>query len=110
MPRAKKSDKSMPEENNTEKINLLINQIMSTVLGMYKADEIYNKLYPEVEQKFKEKFGCIPQIHSVVDSSGIEHSFSGAVHEMFDTVLNLVNLRIPVFMHGPAGSGKLMYN
>lgn len=112
MPRTKKvtTPESTPlstgnEMQAADKFVTFMDQITSTVLSMFKADDIYDKLAPEIEQKLKERFGCIPQIHSVV-TNGVEHSFTGAVHEMFDTILNLTNLKIPVYMSGPAGSGK----
>lgn len=89
----------------SEKFNVFLDQMMTSMLSMFNADEIYKKLAPEVEQRLREQFGCIPQIHSVI-TNGVEHTFTGIVHEMFDTILNLTNLKIPVYMSGPAGSGK----
>lgn len=42
----------------------------------------------------------------VIKSSTKTREIKGIVHEMFDTVLTMVNKDIPVFLSGPAGCGK----
>ena len=94
------------ENKKLDRVAEIMDQMMTGILSMFGVDEIYDKLAPEVEKRFREEFGCIPKIHTVIDSKGAEHSLSGITHEMFDTVLNLINLRIPVYMSGLSGTGK----
>ena len=42
----------------------------------------------------------------VIKTSTKTREIKGIVHEMFDTVLTMVNKDIPVFLSGPAGCGK----
>lgn len=42
----------------------------------------------------------------VIKSSTKTREIKGIVHEMFDTILTMVNKDIPVFLSGPAGCGK----
>lgn len=87
-------------------LDTLINDTMSKLVSMFGIDELYGKLAPEIEKRLMEQFGAIPKTHQVIDSAGIVHPISGITHDMFDTVLNLVNLKIPVFLSGSAGTGK----
>lgn len=106
MPRKRKIEENPVVESKTLKIESLIDNVMSNVISMFSVDEIYEKLVPEIEQKLREQFGVIPQVHQIINPSGAVRTISGAIHEMFDTVLNLVNLKIPVFLSGPSGAGK----
>ena len=47
----------------------------------------------------------MPIVHEVHSPKG-QFEVKGVTHEMFDTVLNLVSLDIPVFLSGAAGTGK----
>lgn len=114
MPRARKVEDVTPipttptsSMSRATQIDLLCNNLIADVLSMFGPKEIYEKLAPEVEKVFREQFGCIPQIHKALLPDGSEHSFTGVTHEMFDTVMNLVNLDIPVYLAGPAGSGNI---
>ena len=106
MPRKKKTEEEITTVSKMSKMESLIDDVMSNIVSMFGVDDIYNKLAPEVEKRLREQFGVIPQTHQVIDASGTKHPITGATHEMFDTVLNLVNLKLPVFLSGPAGAGK----
>lgn len=106
MPRKKKVEEEITPVSKTSRIEAMIDEVMSNVVSMFGVDEVYNKLAPEIEQRLRDRFGFIPQVHEILDASGVKHEIVGTTHEMFDTVLNLVNLRIPVFLSGPSGAGK----
>ena len=75
------------------------------VIAEQSVDEIIKTVSPKLEQLIIEKFGVLPQIHEIKTPAGT-HEIKGTVHECFDKVLNLVNMDIPVFLSGGAGTGK----
>lgn len=57
--------------------------------------------------KFKSEMTGVITTHEIIKPSGKKKIMEGVVvHEKFDTVLKLVQADLPVFMSGPAGSGK----
>lgn len=58
-------------------------------------------------EKFKSDMTGVITTHEIIKPSGKKKIMEGVVvHEKFDTVLKLVQADLPVFMSGPAGSGK----
>ena len=58
-------------------------------------------------EKFKSEMTGVITTHEIIKPSGEKKVLEGVVvHEKFDTVLKLVQADLPVFMSGPAGSGK----
>lgn len=82
-----------------------LEEIMLKVLAEQSVDKVLDMAKPLLEKHIKETFGVLPQIHEVVTPAG-KVEVKGTVHEKFDTVLNLVNADIPVFLTGAAGTGK----
>lgn len=81
-----------------------INALLETAVGN-GIEEIMKKVYPEIEQKIRDNFGFLPQVHKVVtDSNTVE--IKEALHEKFDQVLAIVQENIPVYLTGKAGTGK----
>lgn len=57
--------------------------------------------------KFKSEMTGVITTHEIIKPSGEKKIMKDiVVHEKFDTVLKLVQADLPVFMSGPAGSGK----
>ena len=82
-----------------------LEQIMLEVLAAQSVDKVLEIARPKIEQDIIDKFGVLPQIHEVrTPAATVE--ITGVVHEEFDTVLQLVNCDIPVFLTGAAGTGK----
>lgn len=82
-----------------------LEQIMLEVLAAQSVDKVLEIARPRIEQEITEKFGVLPQIHEIrTPAATVE--ITGVVHEEFDTVLQLVNCDIPVFLTGAAGTGK----
>lgn len=82
-----------------------LEELLMNVIAEQSVEEIVKQVSPKLEQKIIEKFGVLPQIHEVKTPAGT-HEIKGTVHERFDDVLNLVNMDIPVFLTGAAGTGK----
>lgn len=82
-----------------------LEQALVEVLAKQSVDKVLEAAKPMLDEHIKEVYGVLPQIHEVKTERGVE-KIEGVVHEKFDTVLNLVNADIPVFLTGAAGTGK----
>lgn len=60
---------------------------------------------PAIDTYISETYGALPKRIEVVTPT-TKNVIQGVVHEKFETVLKIVNQDIPVFLSGPAGSGK----
>lgn len=82
-----------------------LEQILLKAIADASVEELVNEIKPKLEKQIIDEFGILPQKHEVVTPKG-KHEIKGVVHEQFDKVLNLVNMDIPVFLSGAAGTGK----
>jgi hypothetical protein len=82
-----------------------LEEMMLRVLAEQSADKVLELAKPMLEDHIVKTFGFLPQIHEV-KTPEMTHKIEGAVHEKFDQVLNLINLDIPVYLSGEAGTGK----
>lgn len=82
-----------------------LEELMLKVLAEQSVDKVLEVAKPMLEKHITETFGVLPQIHKVITPAGTTQ-IEGVVHEEFDTVLQLVNCDIPVFLTGGAGTGK----
>ena len=82
-----------------------LEEMLVKVIAEQSVEEIYKQVSPKLEAQIIEKFGVLPKIHEVKTPNGTTE-IKGTVHECFDKVLNLVNMDIPVFLSGAAGTGK----
>ena len=78
---------------------------MLQVLAEQSTDKVLEVAKPMLEKHIVETFGVLPQKHEIKMPTATK-VVTGTVHERFDTVLNLVNADIPVFLTGAAGTGK----
>lgn len=69
------------------------------------TESIFKEVYPVVRKRLIDEFGFLPQRHEIVTPNAI-NKITGVTHEKFDDVLTLVSAAIPVFLAGPAGTGK----
>lgn len=68
-------------------------------------NEIMSQVQDEVRNFIKSEYGSIERkINTVIDGKKVE--IDGVQHEKFETVLKFVANNEPVFLTGPAGSGK----
>lgn len=97
--------KKSSSKNSTSSLGEKLEDMLLKVIAEQSVEQIVENCKPLLEKHIIETFGVLPQIHEVVTPKAT-HKIEGAVHEMFDKVLNLVNLNIPVFLSGAAGTGK----
>lgn len=89
--------------------NKMMADIMAAVMGVVSAanaDAILAEVMPKVESRIMERYGCVPEVHEIRRPGFEPASVKGAVHEKFDEVLKIVNMDIPVYLTGKAGTGK----
>lgn len=96
-----KSEPSVPAGS----LGTQLETIMLQVLAEQSTDKVLNMAKPMIEKHIIETFGALPQKHEIKTPTATK-VVTGTVHERFDTVLNLVNADIPVFLTGAAGTGK----
>ena len=85
-----------------------LEELLLKVIAEQSVEEIVKAVSPKLEQSIIDKFGVLPQIHEIKTPAG-SREIKGTVHECFDKVLNLVNMDIPVFLSGAAGSTGQRY-
>lgn len=68
------------------------------------ADEV---VFRAVSQCLKtQNPNAVTEVHQIMHQDKVGKCVEGVVHEKFDTLLRLVSADLPVFLTGPAGSGK----
>ena len=82
-----------------------LDELFAEILAKQSVEQVVELAKPLLKQHIIEEFGVLPQKHEIVTPNQT-HEIEGVVHERFDDVLNLVNLDIPVFLSGQAGTGK----
>ena len=97
------------EEDEVKKSLGILEKAVVGLVANTQADKIESEIMGQVEQKvrdfIKEEYGTIERkITTVVDGKKAE--LEGVQHEKFETVLKFVANNEPVFLTGPAGSGK----
>mgnify|MGYP001086386758 CR=1 FL=1 len=80
-------------------------KILADSLAKATAEQVYDSILPELKRKVYEEIGVIPR-KIVIETPEYEYSTTSVLHEMFENVFKLVHAGIPVFLTGPAGSGK----
>ena len=78
---------------------------MTKVIAEANADAILEQMMPKIEDRITEVFGFVPQIHEI-RTPNYTSIVKDVIHEKFEEVLQIVNLDIPVFLTGKAGTGK----
>ena len=70
------------------------------------VDYIKGEVLAEVHKEFDEKIACITPREVIVKTPTQINTVHGVTHEQFETVLAFVNANEPVYLYGPAGTGK----
>ena len=91
-----------------DSLNVLENAV-AEVIAKTQAEQIkeniMGRVQDEVRNFIKSEYGTIERkITTIVD--GEKREVKGVVHEKFEEVLKAVSNNIPVYLVGPAGSGK----
>ena len=94
--------------NETSALNFL-GGVVTNIISEMKIDEIKDrvseKLRDDIRSFIAENYGPIKRkIEITVNDKKAE--FDGVIHSKFDTVMKFVSANEPVFLTGPAGSGK----
>lgn len=114
----KEVDKDMPRIES-KNANLMTDAMAQTTAQMIKEmqkfmmstiakaseDEIMNIIVPKIDARIKEVYGFLPEKHEIKTPTETRR-IEGTLHEKFDEVLQIVNLDIPVYLTGKAGTGK----
>lgn len=114
----KEVDKDMPRIES-KNANLMTDAMAQTTAQMIKEmqkfmmstiakaseDEIMNIIVPKIDARIKEVYGFLPEKHEIKTPTETR-KIEGTLHEKFDEVLQIVNLDIPVYLTGKAGTSK----
>lgn len=82
-----------------------LEELLIKTIATASVDKIVETVKPQLDKHIIDTFGILPQIHKI-ESPTETREIKGIVHEAFEKVLKLVNLDIPVFLSGAAGTGK----
>jgi MoxR-like ATPase len=83
----------------------MLNDLIVDTVAKLAAQDVAEAAKPLLNDFIMETYGKLPQRLEVVTEKGT-NVVQGITHEKFETVLQLVNCDIPVFLTGPAGCGK----
>lgn len=108
-PKAVEEPKTVDTAMNAKTAIDFLGAAVVDILSKTKTDEIQKAVIDSCEQKVREfiksEYGTIERkVVTVVDGKRFEGK--GVTHEKFDTIIKFVANNEPVFLTGPAGSGK----
>lgn len=96
--------KEVPQQNGG--LGGTLEKLMIETLANATVKEMAESIRPQLDEYIQETYGVLPQVIEIRKDGQKQHEIHGAVHEEFETVLKLVEADVPVFLTGPAGSGK----
>ena len=82
-----------------------LEELLIKTIASASVEKIVEEAKPQLSEFIIKTFGVLPQVHKIETPTGT-HEVKGVTHEQFDKVLKLINLDIPVFLTGAAGTGK----
>jgi len=83
----------------------MINQLIADSVAQFVAKDVAEAAIPLLDDWIRSTYGELPKRVEVAVGDKV-HEVKGVTHEKFETILNLVNADVPVFLTGPAGCGK----
>ena len=89
------------EEVKMENVLGLLSKEIVALIGQDMAKQVADKVKAEMDAYVSDKVIC-----KVVEYDGKRNKIEDMTHEVFETVLKFVAMNEPVFLTGPAGSGK----
>lgn len=96
------------KKTTREHTNLFESAIISGIIEQtknIKTEEIKNEITDYIKDFIDREYGKLPSVIEIV-KEGERKQTEGIFHKEFDTILKLVNQKIPLLLVGPAGSGK----
>jgi len=98
-----------PERVRAQASLNILEEAMARIFTETQADKIADRVLNAAEEKIREfvreNYGDLPR-KTVVTINDIEVKFEEVLHDQFETILAFVQMNEPVFITGPAGSGK----
>ena len=85
-------------------VNEIVNSIMG-VIAQTSSDAIIEMTVQNIKDRVAKEIGVIPKRIEIHGMDQVK-MLTGAVHEKFETVLDMVSIDIPVYLTGKAGTGK----
>ena len=104
VPPPKPEEVPAPQSPAGGSLSALEKLIADSVSGI-AAGQIVENAKLAVDDYIRTNYGALPRTIEIKSAKGV-NQVSGVTHSQFETVLSLVGARIPVFLTGPAGSGK----
>lgn len=102
-PKAEPETQPQPKQDS---LGGRLEQLMLQTLASETVKNMESMLAPKIEEFIVENYGPLPKTIEVKIPDREVKEIKGTAHSEFETVLNLVTVDIPVFLTGPAGSGK----
>lgn len=110
---ASKVETQQVEATTPEQVNNymgLLEKAVVELVAKTNAKEIEEKVFDSIENKvkdfIKQEYGTIERKINTIINDGKPVEMTGVQHDKFETVLKFVANNEPVFLTGPAGSGK----
>lgn len=97
-----------PEQTVSSSLGLLERALVEVILnnqGTNIANQIIGNMSEKVDNYILEKYGPITR-KVEIEVGEVRTQFNEKLHNKFETVLKFVKMNEPVFLTGPAGSGK----
>lgn len=96
----------MQEENNrVQQLSQMIDQMVAKTVVDTCKEKVYDAVIPMVKDHILKTYGPLPEIVEVHAGRKVRR-VTGIFHEKFETVLKFVSRDIPIYLNGPAGTGK----
>ena len=70
------------------------------------TEELVEDINKKVDKHIKDTFGVLPTQRIEIINNGTSIKLEGIFHSKFEDILKIVQKGVPVFLTGPAGSGK----
>jgi cobaltochelatase CobS len=80
-------------------------ELLETAIASGIGNSILGKVETKIDAFIKENYGALPKVIKV-QTEKTTRELKGIFHEKFEEVLSFVGADVPVFLSGPAGSGK----
>ena len=85
-----------------EAVQLVIEGVVNNAV----TSEVKDKILNAVQEEILRKYGPLPEIVEIRAPGKEPRPVTGTFHEAFPTVVKLVNMDLPVYLSGEAGTGK----
>lgn len=102
---AMKAPAPVPAPAPASPVGSKLEELLIQTIAAASVERIVEEAKPALNDFIIKTFGILPKVTKVESPKGT-HEVKGVTHEAFEKVLNLVNLDIPVFLSGAAGTGK----